>query len=407
MTAAMPDALHIDASVGAAGDMLLAALIDAGADGEMVLARIEQVLPGARVSFDEVTRAGLRARRAVVGAPQQRSPHRLWRDLRGAIAAAGLPAETSEAVLAVFGRLAEAEAAVHGIDPDEVHFHEVGAWDSVCDIVGCVAAIESLGATRITCSPVATGSGTVVGEHGMMPVPAPATAELLARRQVPTVPGPAPYEACTPTAAALLCHFVDDWVAGPSMTIQQVGVGAGTADPGPFANVTRVFVGKAAPDVGALPDLTAVVLETNVDDIDPRLWPGIQRELLLRGASDCWLTPIQMKKGRPATTLSVLCAAPSHRQLAGAVMELTTAIGMRVIPVGKVAAERTMIAVDIGGHTVRVKLATWQGRTVNVQPEWDDVAAVAKALGEPEKVVLARAQAAAASHWTDRSSQAR
>ena len=404
MTQAVATTMYIDATAGAAGDMLLAALVDAGADSALVLASIERVLPGARVSFDEVTRAGLRARRATVAAPET-SPHRRWRDLRTAISTADLPPRIGQGVLAVFGRLADAEAAVHGIDPDDVHFHEVGAWDSVCDVVGCVAAIESLSPARIACSAVATGSGTVVGEHGTMPVPAPATAELLARRQVPTIPGPAPFEACTPTAAALLCHFVDDWVAGPAMIIHRVGVGAGTADPGPYANVTRVFVGRGSADDGSLPELTAVVLETNVDDIDPRLWPGIQRDLLARGASDCWLTPIHMKKGRPAMTLSVLCGASMHRQLAGAIMELTPAIGMRVIPVGKVAAERAIVQVHVNGHPVRVKVASWQDQVVNVQPEWDDVAAVAAATGEPAKVVLALAQAAAADLWPDRSNQ--
>ena len=299
----------------------------------------------------------------------------------------------------MFGRLAEAEGRVHGVPADQVHFHEVGAWDSVCDVVGCVAGIESLAVDRVSATAVATGTGTVDTDHGLMPVPAPAVAELLAGAGAPTIPGPAPFEACTPTAAALLTHYVSEWGAGPAMRIRAVGVGAGTADPGAFPNVTRVFVGESWAGSAGLPELTAVVLETNVDDLDPRLWPGVQQELLAAGASDAWLTPIHMKKGRPAMTLSVLCAASAHRHLAGVVMTLTSAIGMRVIPVGKLAAERRIQAVTVLGRPVRVKVASWQGRTVNVQPEWDDVAAAAAALGIPAKQVLALATAAASDLW--------
>lgn len=392
--------LHIDASVGSAGDMILAALIDAGADEQLILSSIQAVLPGARVTFDQVSRTGLRACRARVDPPDT-SPHRQWRDLRDAISGADLPDDVAAGALGVFGRLADAEGRVHGVVADEVHFHEVGAWDSVCDIVGSVAGIVSLTPARITCSPVATGSGLVTTDHGKMPVPAPAVAELLATAGAPTCPGPAAFEACTPTAAALLTYFVTGWQPGPSMRVTKVGVGAGTADPGGFANVTRVFVGEALGGDGALPLLTAVVLETNIDDLDPRLWPGIQRDLLAAGASDAWLTPILMKKGRPATTLSVLCPASVHQELAGVVMRLTTAIGMRVVPVGKIAAERRITTVVVGGHTVRVKVAVWQGRTVNVQPEWEDVALAAAALGHPEKAVLAMAQAQATTLWGD------
>lgn len=399
--------LHIDASIGAAGDMLLAALLDAGADRAHVLASIHAVLPGAEVAEEPVTRAGLRAARVVVRPPVSPSPHRQWSDLRRAITAADLTPPVKEGALATFAVLAEAEATVHGIDPEQVHFHEVGAWDSVCDVVGTIAAAASLNPQLITCTPVSTGSGTVASDHGLLPVPTPAVSQLLAHAGAPAQPGPAPFEACTPTAAALLVHLVDRWQAGPVMRVERVGVGAGTADPGPFANVTRVFVGHALGDAvdggdggaGGLPPLTAVVLETNVDDIDPRLWPGIQQHLLDLGASDVWLTPIHMKKGRPATTLSVLCPVGVHRELARAIMERTPAIGMRVLPVGKIAAERATATVAVDGQPVRVKVASWQGVTVNVQPEWADIAAAAVALQQPEKVVLARATAATETLW--------
>ena len=366
--------LHIDASVGSAGDMLLAALLDAGADPGAVRAAITAVLPGAGIEIDEVRRAGLRAARARVVAPDT-SPYRTWRDLR-----AGL-----------------AEAAVHGVAPDDVHFHEVGAWDSVCDVVGCVAAITDLAPDALTCSPIATGSGSVRGDHGLMPVPVPAVAQLLLGGALSAIPGPADFEACTPTAAALLVGCTP--AATPTGRIVAVGVGAGNADPAGFANVVRVFVTEQADEPAPGTAGGAVLLETNVDDIDPRLWPGVQAELLAAGASDAWLTAIHMKKGRPATTLSVLCTADRHRSLAGLIMRLTPAIGMRVTPVGKLAADRSQATVTVDSHDIAVKIATWEGEVVNVQPEWEDVAAAAQSLGLPPKVVLARAHAEAARWW--------
>lgn len=403
-------ALHIDASIGSAGDMLLAALIDVGADPDTVRAAISAVLPGADIEIDEVRRAGLRAARVQIIAPPA-SPFRTWRDLRAGLAAADLPPAVTTGATEVFARLAAAEGRVHGVAPDDVHFHEVGAWDSVCDIVGCVAAITDLAADRVTCGPIATGSGAVRTDHGVMPVPVPAVAELLADTEAAVIPGPADFEACTPTAAALLVGMAP--VPGPSGRIVAVGVGAGTADPAGFANIVRVFhtetpaAGAAAPaepsadSPAAVPPLGgAVVLETNVDDIDPRLWPGVQQQLLAAGASDAWLTAIQMKKGRPATTLSVLCRAEDHLAIAGLIMRWTPAIGMRVVPVGKIAADRSSVTVEVESHPIRVKVARWQGDVVNVQPEWEDVASAAEALGLPTKVVLARAHAAAVDHWT-------
>ena len=393
--------LHIDASVGSAGDMLLAALLDAGADPGAVRAAITAVLPGAGIEIDEVRRAGLRAARARVVAPDT-SPYRTWRDLRAGLAEAarrggGLPSSVAEGATQVFARLADAEAAVHGVAPDDVHFHEVGAWDSVCDVVGCVAAITDLAPDALTCSPIATGSGSVRGDHGLMPVPVPAVAQLLLGGALSAIPGPADFEACTPTAAALLVGCAP--APAPTGRIVAVGVGAGNADPAGFANVVRVFVTEQADE--PVPGRTggAVLLETNVDDIDPRLWPGVQAELLAAGASDAWLTAIHMKKGRPATTLSVLCTADRHRSLAGLIMRLTPAIGMRVTPVGKLAADRSQATVTVDSHDIAVKIATWEGEVVNVQPEWEDVAAAAQSLGLPPKVVLARAHAEAARWW--------
>lgn len=385
--------LHIDASLGVAGDMMLAALLDLGADRGRVSRAITAVLPGARLEVTEVQRCGLRASAVRLPDPGTSPLHR-WADVRKALTAAPLEPAVKSGALAVFTRLAEAEGAVHGVAADDVHFHEVGAWDSICDIVGVVAATDALGVGSVTATAVATGSGSVLTEHGQMPVPTPAVAQLLAVAGAPTRPGPATFEACTPTGAALVTHLTDRFTAGPELTARAVGVGAGTADPAEFPNITRVFLGESL-----TPAPRAVVLSTNVDDLDPRLWPGVIEELLAAGASDAWLTPIHMKKGRPALTLDVLCSPDRQEDLAGTVMRLTSAIGMRVIPVGKLAADRQAATVRVLGQDIDVKVASWQGRVVNVQPEWEHVAAAAAASGTPAKQVLALALSAARDLW--------
>lgn len=389
----MTTALHIDASQGVAGDMLLAALLDAGADIDAVTSAITAVLPDATIEVSEVRRCGLRAT-AVTLPDEGSSPIHRWSDLRQVLMDAPLLPAVQQGTIDVFTRLAEAEGSVHGVPADDVHFHEVGAWDSVCDIVGVIAAVVDSGASQISCSPIGTGSGTATTEHGVMPVPTPAVAELLARAEAPTHPGPAAFEACTPTGAALVTHLAAAWTPGPEMTVRAVGVGAGSADPSGHPNVTRVFLGAAS-----TPASRAVVLSTNVDDLDPRLWPGVIGALIEAGASDAWLTPIHMKKGRPALTLDVLCPAGRQEEFAGHIMSLTSAIGMRVIPVGKIAAERSMDTVSVLGHEIGVKVARWQGRVVNVQPEWEHVAAAAAAVGMPPKQMLALALTAAGDRW--------
>ena len=232
-------------------------------------------------------------------------------------------------------------------------------------------------------SPVAVGSGTVRGAHGEMPVPPPAVAELL--RGAPSYSGPGRTELCTPTGAALLTTLATEFGPQPPMTVEHVGVGAGARDPETHANVLRLLVGAAAS--------TAVVMETNVDDLDPRLWPNVLAALLDAGASDAWLTPILMKKGRPAHTLSVLVSADRAEPVRAEIFRQTSTIGVRETTVGKTALERRMATVAVSGCSIRVKIAEHGGSVVNVQPEYDDVAAAAAATGRPVKDVLADAVA--------------
>ena len=379
----------LDLSAGASGDMLLGALVDAGVPLDVPAAAVAALpVEDVRLVTEQTTRHGLGATRVHVHAPPS-SVHRTWADVRTIVADADLTPAVRDGALAVFERLALAEGRVHRMPPEEVHFHEVGALDALADVVGVVAGFEHLGLTRLTASPVTLGSGSARGAHGVVPIPGPAVLELLAG--VPVTAGPVPAEMCTPTGAALLAARVDEWTTLPPMRVERVGVGAGGRDPEELPNVVRLVLGSA--DEPPVPG--AVVLETNVDDLDPRLWPGVLDTLFAAGASDAWLTPILMKKGRPAHTLSVLCRADAEPEIRAAVFATTSTIGMRVVPVGKVALERAQTSVEVLGGRVGVKLAVDGGRVVNVSVEYEDVAALAGRLELPVKEVLRAATAAA------------
>ena len=378
----------LDLAAGASGDMLLGALVDAGVPLEVVADAIAALqVEEVRLDSEPVTRHGLGATRVHVHAPE--SPHhRTWPDVRAILAEAALAPAVRDGALAVFERLAIAEGRVHRISPDEVHFHEVGALDALADVVGVVAGFEHLGLTRLTASPVALGSGSARGAHGVVPIPGPAVLELL--RGIPVVAGAVPAEMCTPTGAALVAHLVDEWTPLPPMRVERVGAGAGGRDPVELPNVVRLVLGSEAAAAGS-----PVVLETNVDDLDPRLWPAVLDTLFAAGASDAWLTPILMKKGRPAHMLSALCRPDAVPAVQAAVFAATSSIGLRIVPVGKVALDRTQATVAVLGGRVGVKVATDGARPVNVSVEYEDVAALARELGLPVKEVLRAATAAA------------
>ncbi len=368
----------LDASSGASGDMLLGALVGAGVPVDVLQQAIDAVSPEpVSLSVEAVTRNGFAATRCHVSVADS-STHRTWREVRDLVTGRAHD---------VFERLATAEAAVHGTTPDDVHFHEVGALDAIADVVGVCAGFDQLGITSLVVSPVAVGSGTVTGAHGSMPVPPPAVVELL--RGVPTYAGPGAAELCTPTGAALLATLASAWGPQPAMTVEQVGVGAGGRDPRSHANVVRLLVGEPAGSSGA-----PVLLETNIDDLDPRLWPSVLQALLDAGASDAWLSPILMKKGRPAHTLHVLVSSDLLATVRAEVFRQTSTIGVREIALSKTALEREMRTVKVAGHEVRVKLAYLDGSLTNAQPEYADVAMVAEKTGRPIKDVLAEAIAA-------------
>jgi uncharacterized protein (TIGR00299 family) protein len=354
-----------------------------------VQAELDALELGLQVRTEQVTRGGLAATKAHVvvdEAPAEEAgrEHRTWPEvlvLLGRLPDPELPHE-------VFRRLAEAEAQVHGTTPDEVAFHEVGALDALGDVVGVCAAVRRLGIERLLCSQVTLGAGTAHGAHGALPVPVPAVLTLLAG--APVQGGSAPFECTTPTGAALLATLVDEWGPLPAMTAERVGVGAGTRDPEAFPNVVRLVLGTAASA-----SRSAVLLETNIDDLDPRLWPGVLQHLLEAGASDAWLTPILMKKGRPAHTLSVLAPSGALPAVRAVVFRETTTLGLRETTVAKHELQRSITTVDVAGQQVAIKHGWYDGQLVTSTPEWEDVARAAEALGWPAHQVLEAAQTAA------------
>jgi pyridinium-3,5-bisthiocarboxylic acid mononucleotide nickel chelatase len=379
----------LDCAAGASGDMLLGALVDAGVPVETLQHAIDAVAPEpVELRVTTVERHGLGAVKVDVQANES-STRRTWADIRTLLAV--LPAPIRDPALDAFGRLARAEAAVHRVDPEDVHFHEVGALDAIADVVGVAAGLAALGLERLTAGPVTVGSGgTVRSGHGVVPVPAPAVLAILAEAGAPVRGGPAPYEMCTPTGAALLASAVTGWGPLPELVPVRTGVGAGGRDPAELPNVIRLVLGRP---VGA-PE-TAVVLETNVDDLDPRLWPDVLDRLLAAGASDAWLSPILMKKGRPAHTLQALCPHGTVDAVRAEIFRRTSTLGVRSVEVGKTALDRDTGWVTVGGERIATKRALLDGVVVNVSVEYEDVRRAADALGLPVKEVLRAATSAA------------
>lgn len=382
----------IDATGGVSGDMLLGACLDAGVQLAVVQAAIDQLgLPEPIViEVEQVQRAGLGATRALVRAPgsqQLRTLAEITELLRK------LDDALCQQATAVFTALADAEAHVHRMPVEQVHFHELGALDSIADVVGVIAALRELDVTRLISSPIALGGGQAETAHGPIPVPGPAVVELLRARQVPGFGGPVPVELATPTGVALLAVLADEFASLPLLRPELVGVGAGGRDPAGHANITRLVVGESETTDLPLRSEPTVILEANVDDLDPRLWPPVLAELLAAGASDAWLTPIVMKKGRPAHMLSVLAEPARVASLERLVFRHTSTIGLRRRSAEKVALARESLIVEVYGAQVRVKIARLDGEIVNAVPEYEDLARVAAAQGLPVIEVLDAARA--------------
>lgn len=379
---------HIDPFSGASGDMLLGAVVDAGVDVERIIAVLEGLgLDGWDLAADTVTRSGIGATRVQVTARED-GVVRTWANVRDLLGAADLPESVRGRAIATFQRIAEAEARIHRRDVDRVHFHEVGALDAIVDIVGVCAGLEFLGVERVTCGPVAQGTGMTRSDHGLLPVPAPAVLALLAG--APTYSTGEPVELCTPTGAALLVEWVDEWTDLPPMVLDVTGYGAGARELH-RPNLIRVVLGDAAHDGGAT---QVLVLATAIDDLSGELIPPVLDALRAAGAHDAWACPVVMKKGRPGVELVCLADPRRGDALRRVLFTETTTLGVRGWLVDRWALERRWVTVEVASQPVRLKVGMLDGVVVNVAPEFDDALAAGRAAGLPVKDVLARARAA-------------
>jgi uncharacterized protein (TIGR00299 family) protein len=381
--------LYIDCMAGVAGDMLLAALIDAGADIDDIRDGLSSLaLDGLSIDLAETDRHGIHARRVDVVAPAEHG-HRTWSDVRALIEAAHLPRPVRRRSQGVFQRLAEAEGRIHGVDPDDVEFHEVGALDAIADICGVALAIEDLEIERVICSPLPAGRGFVDTAHGRLPLPAPATLEVL--RGAPVYGVDVDVELVTPTGAALVRTLADSFGVLPPMRLEAIGYGAGARDIESIPNLVRVLIGEATDT----PEWSQVsLIETNLDDFPPELVPDAAEGCFAAGALDVWATPVHMKKGRPGIVLSALARPADERAVAEAILRGTSTLGVRIAQLERRELERSVLTVHVGGQEVRVKVGWMDGEVINVAPEHDDCAAVATLIGRTTKSVWAAAFAA-------------
>ena len=427
----MSKILYLDCFSGASGDMFLGALLDAGAPFDELVRVVESLgLDGVSIAQERVDRSGIGAtkfRVTVDGAPldhlhdarhdhqhhghghhdhqhhdhphdaagRRRHQHRGLSEITAIVERAALSAAARARAAGLFRRLAEVEAGIHGVPVEEVHLHEVGAIDSIVDITLAVAAMERLAPERVVAAPLNVGSGTVVCEHGELPVPAPATVKLLAGAPI-YAQGP-PVELVTPTGALLVTAYAGAFGPLPAMRVEQIGYGAGDRDLPGRPNVLRALVGEAdGPAAGATSE-PVVVLECEIDDMNPQLYGVLMERLLAAGAFDVFYAPIQMKKNRPGTLVTAVAPPARREALAGVLFAESTTIGVRVTETARERLDREEVTVESPLGPVRVKVARRGGVVVNAAPEFEDCARLAAERGVPVKTV----QALAVRAWLD------
>jgi uncharacterized protein (TIGR00299 family) protein len=420
--------LYFDCFAGAAGDMVLGALIDAGVRLEDVRRALGSLaIAPATVWTERVTRTGIAATKFCVRGEQapldhahdhdrQHGPeqehgqhghsrvrtheheerhhhvHRTLTDINRLIDGSALSSSGKDRAKELFARLGEAEAAIHGTPLSQVHLHEVGALDSIIDIVGTVYAMEAIGAEHVMASPLNVGSGSVQSAHGVYPVPAPATARLL--KDAPIYVGPQQAEMVTPTGALLITSYAKAFGPVPPMRIAQIGYGAGNRDFPDTPNVLRVLIGESD---AAAASHTVVVIEAEIDDMNPQIFGVLMDRLLSQGALDVFYTPIQMKKNRPGTLLSVIAAPDARVALTSTIFRETTTIGVRYREMTRECLDRTIVTVATSVGDVRIKVATRNGEILNASPEFEDCVRLAEEHNVPAKNVQAMAMKA----WLD------
>ncbi len=396
----MMRALYFDCGCGVSGDMVVGALIDAGASFDAIRAGLDSLgVPGFTVSADRINKRGIMATQFRVHvAHEAQHPHRNLREILDIIERGQLPANVKANAAETFRRIAECEARIHGAEIEKVHFHEVGAVDSIADIVGAHHALHLLGVERVTASPLNLGSGTVETAHGVMPVPAPATVMLL--KGIPCYGSEVRAELVTPTGAALIAQCAGAYGTMPEMRVEAIGCGSGTRDLPDRANVLRAIVGELAEvpgDGASLGPLEAItVIEVNIDDMNPELLPPLIADLLAKGARDAFLTPLIGKKGRPAHLITVLCDEAKAADLVSVLFAGSTTLGVRMRHERRVCLAREWKRVETPWGAVRIKIGRFRGRVTCASPEFEDCRRAAEQHGVSVLAVYEAARVAAA-----------
>ncbi len=377
---------HFDCFSGISGDMTLGALIDAGVPAEAIQSGIASLGLPITMTVEKINKGGFAATWVRIAAPPEHK-HRHLHHVEEILARGSLSERQRVLAFRIFRRLAQAEATVHGIAIEKVHFHEVGALDSIADIAGAAIGLDLLGASRFTATPVPTGTGMVQCAHGLMPIPAPGTAELL--KGIPLRPSTIQAELTTPTGAAILASIVEEWVEAPAMTIERIGHGAGTRDLAEQPNVLRLMVGtdNRRADAGPLAD-RIWVLETNLDDVPAELIGYCFDALFAAGALDVFSTPIFMKKNRPGVLLTVLAPEAALSNLEEILFRETMTFGIRRYPADRHKLQRKAVTVETPWGPIAGKLGWLEGRPPVFTPEYDDCARVARAHNVPLREVF-------------------
>jgi pyridinium-3,5-bisthiocarboxylic acid mononucleotide nickel chelatase len=381
--------VYFDCPSGASGDMILGALVDAGVSLDALRTELEKLpLGGWSLTAREVRRGAFRATKVDVGVEGGGHHQRGLGDIVRLLESSRLDAALVAGATRIFRRLAEAEARVHGTSVEQVHFHEVGAVDAIVDVTGAVIALHLLGAEEVHVSALPLGGGFVETAHGRMPVPGPGTAELL--RGFPVVDTGVRAELVTPTGAAILTTLAAGAGRMPSMTVERVGYGAGTADLPQTANVLRCFVGRTA---GGQAGESVAQLETTIDDMSPQLFEPLMDRLFEAGALDVFLAPVIMKRSRPGTVLTALCPSDRIGALSRVLFEESSTIGVRWTEVTRARLEREIVALPTAYGSLSFKVSRLEGRVVTVTPEFADVLRIAGEKSLPVREVLDQARA--------------
>ncbi len=367
--------LYFDCFAGVSGNMILGGLAELGIDRDELVTQLRTVAPvGFEIVFTNAIRSGISAIHAEVHVPEEHL-HRHLRDIETIIDASGVSETVKLRSKSIFRRLAEAEAKVHGVDIGQVHFHEVGAMDAIIDIVGACIGFELLGIERFVCSKIHVGSGFVDIAHGKFPVPPPAVTELL--KGVPFYSTEIVGELATPTGVAIITTLCEEFGSTTDLTIDRIGYGAGTRDYDNFPNALRLIVGETNTAKTDKNSQQPILLETNIDDLSPQVLGFVMDRAFELGALDCWFTPIQMKKNRPAVMLSILCESERRTSLTELIYEETTTLGVRVRSVERECLEREVVRVTTAFGEIDVKIGKLNGRVVNAMPEYEQVRSIA------------------------------